>query len=145
VFCPFTAWLPAAYANAGYRQIASHIGKNSMSFSFAKLATFAAIALVSIAASSAASAQSATEIALSYKDKKFDPAEISAPANAPIVIKLKNLDAKAMEFESKTLKVEKVVAGSSDATINVRAQKPGRYEFFDEYNEKVARGALVVK
>jgi len=62
-----------------------------------------------------------------------------------IVIKLKNLDAKAMEFESKTLKVEKVVAGSSEGTINVRAQKPGRYEFFDEYNEKVARGALVVK
>ena len=89
--------------------------------------------------------QTATEIQLSYKDKKFDPAEISAPANTPIVIKLKNLDAKAMEFESKTLKVEKVVAGGGDATINVRAQKPGRYEFFDEYNEKVARGALVVK
>jgi len=50
------------------------------------------------------------------------------------------------EFESKTLHVEKVVAGNTDATINVRAQKPGRYEFFfDEYNEKVARGALVVK
>jgi hypothetical protein len=108
-----------------------------------KLTMFAAIALVSIAA--AARAQSATEIQLSYKDKKFDPAEISAPANTAIVIKLKNLDVKAMEFESKTLKVEKVVAGSSDATINVRAQKPGRYEFFDEYNEKVARGALVVK
>jgi hypothetical protein len=27
----------------------------------------------------------------------------------------------------------------------VRAQKAGRYEFFDEYNEKTARGALVVK
>src|SRR3954451_79388 len=93
----------------------------------------------------AAYAQQATEIQLSYKDKKFDPAEISAPANTPIVIKLKNLDAKAMEFESKTLRFEKVVAGSSDAVINVRAQKPGRYEFFDEYNEKVARGALVVK
>jgi Cupredoxin-like domain len=125
----------------------SQIGKASMSFSrmLPKLTMFAAIALASIAATSAANAQSATEIQLSYKDKKFDPAEISAPANAPIVIKLKNLDAKAMEFESKTLKVEKVVAGSSDATINVRAQKPGRYEFFDEYNEKVARGALVVK
>ena len=92
-----------------------------------------------------AQAENSVEIQLSYKDKKFDPAEINAPANTPIVIKLKNLDAKAMEFESKTLKVEKVVAGSSDATINVRAQKPGRYEFFDEYNEKVARGALVVK
>jgi hypothetical protein len=123
----------------------SHIGKASMSFSrtLPKLTMFAAIALVSI--SGAAFAQSATEIQLSYKDKKFDPAEINAPANTPIVIKLKNLDSKAMEFESKTLKVEKVVAASSDATINVRAQKPGRYEFFDEYNEKVARGALVVK
>jgi plastocyanin len=110
-----------------------------------KVTLLAAVALVSVAAAGAANAQSATEIQLSYKDKKFDPAEISAPANTPIVIKLKNLDAKAMEFESKTLKVEKVVAGSSDATINVRAQKPGRYEFFDEYNEKVARGALVVK
>jgi hypothetical protein len=126
---------------------ASHIGIASMSFSrmFLKLTPFAALALVSMAVTGHAHAQSATEIQLSYKDKKFDPAEISAPANTPIVIKLKNLDAKAMEFESKTLKVEKIVAGSSDATINVRAQKPGRYEFFDEYNEKVARGALVVK
>lgn len=114
-----------------------------MSFSVPKLTMFAALALVSMAG--IATAQNATEIQLSYKDKKFDPAEVSAPANTPIVIKLKNLDSKAMEFESKTLKVEKVVAGSSDATINVRAQKSGRYEFFDEYNEKVARGALVVK
>ena len=83
-----------------------------------KATLFAAAALFSVAATSAANAQGATEIQLSYKDKKFTPAEISAPANTAIVIKLKNLDAKAMEFESKTLKVEKVVAGSSDATIN---------------------------
>lgn len=109
---------------------------------------FSKTALLAIAfafAAATAQAQQATEIELSYKDKKFTPAEIGAPANTPIVIKLKNLDAKAMEFESKTLHVEKVVAGSTDAVINVRAQKPGRYEFFDEYNEKVARGALVVK
>ena len=117
----------------------------SLSRMLSKAALLAAAALLAVSATGAANAQSATEIQLSYKDKKFDPAEISAPANTPIVIKLKNLDAKAMEFESKTLKVEKVVAGSSDAVINVRAQKPGRYEFFDEYNEKVARGALVVK
>jgi hypothetical protein len=103
----------------------------------------AAIALVSVVG--AADAENAVEIQLSYKDKKFDPAEIGAPANTPIAIKLRNLDAGAMEFESKTLHVEKVVAAGGDATINVRAQKPGRYEFFDEYNEKTARGALVVK
>ena len=112
---------------------------------FSNTIFLAALSLASLSAASVAGAQTATAIQLSYKDKKFDPAEISAPANTPIVIKLKNLDAKAMEFESKTLKVEKVVAGGSDATINVRAQKPGRYEFVDEYNEKVARGTLVVK
>ncbi len=112
---------------------------------FSKIAFLAVFCLASVSVVTVAGAQTATEIQLSYKDKKFDPAEISVPANTPVVIKLKNLDAKAMEFESKTLKVEKVVAGGADATINVRAQKPGRYEFFDEYNEKVARGALVVK
>jgi hypothetical protein len=110
-----------------------------------KMTSLAVACLASILIVAGAQAQSATEIQLSYKDKKFDPAEISAPADTPVVIKLKNLDSKAMEFESKTLKVEKVVAAGGDATINVRAQKPGRYEFFDEYNEKVARGALVVK
>ena len=50
----------------------------------------------------AAHAQSGVEIALSYKDKKFDPPEISAPANTPIVIKFRNLDKDAMELESKT-------------------------------------------
>ena len=105
----------------------------------------AAFCAASAFAVGGAQAQQATEIALSYKDKKFTPAEITAPANTAIVIKLKNLDAKAMEFESKTLHVEKVVAAGTDAVINVRAQKPGRYEFFDEYNEKTARGALVVK
>jgi hypothetical protein len=68
----------------------------SLSRMLSKLTLLAAVALVSAAATGAANAQSATEIQLSYKDKKFDPAEISAPANTPIVIKLKNLDAKAM-------------------------------------------------
>ena len=80
----------------------SQIEMQHVSRSLPKLTMFAAIALASFAAAGAAIAQSATEIQLSYKDKKFDPAEVSAPANAPIVIKLRNLDAKAMEFESKT-------------------------------------------
>jgi hypothetical protein len=107
-----------------------------------KATLLAVLCLASVFA--AAQAQNATEIQLSYKNKKFDPAEIRAPAETPVVIKLRNFDANAMEFESKTLHVEKVVAGGSNAVINVRAQKPGRYEFFDDYNE-AARGALVVQ
>jgi hypothetical protein len=103
------------------------------------------VAFIAIAAAGVAHAQNSVEIALSYKDKKFDPPEISAPANTPIVIKFRNLDKDAMELESDSLKIEKVVAAGKDVTVKVKAQKPGRYEFFDEYNEKTARGALVVK
>jgi hypothetical protein len=102
-------------------------------------------AMIAFAITISARAENSVEIALSYKDRKFDPPEISAPANTPIVIKFRNLDNDAMELESDALHIEKVVAAGKDATIKVRAQKPGRYEFFDEYNEKTARGALVVK
>ena len=40
-----------------------------------------------------------------------------------------------MEFESKPLKFEKIVTGGGEATVNVRAQKPGRYEFYDDFHE----------
>ena len=102
-------------------------------------------AIIAFAIAVGARAENSVEIALSYKDKKFDPPEISAPANTPVVIKFRNLDTDAMELESDSLHIEKVVAAGKDATIKVRGQKPGRYEFFDEYNEKTARGALVVK
>jgi len=110
-----------------------------------KAGLIAVLGLAPIAAAGSAHAQAAVEIQLSYKDKKFDPAEIGAPANTPVVIKFRNLDKDAMELESDSLHIEKVVAAGKEATIKVKAQKPGRYEFFDEYNEKTARGALVVK
>jgi hypothetical protein len=37
-----------------------------------------------------------------------------------------------------------VVAAGSEGVINVRALKPGRYEFYDDFNDK-ARGALTVQ
>ena len=79
------------------------------------------------------------------KDHKFDPAELQAPANKPIALRVKNLDSTPMEFESKTLRVEKVLSGNSEAVINIRPQKAERYEFFDEFHEKTTRGVLVVK
>ena len=53
-----------------------------------KATILVAVCAASVSAITMARAQSATEIQLSYKDKKFDPAEISAPVNTPIVIKL---------------------------------------------------------
>jgi len=105
--------------------------------------TLATLCLAAMLPLAAANAQQATEVQVTY-DGAFQPAELRAPAGKPITVKVKNNSAKAMEFESKTLKVEKVVPSKGEAVVNVRAQKAGRYEFFDEFNEK-ARGTLVVE
>jgi hypothetical protein len=89
-------------------------------------------------------AQQATEVHLTYSKGQFQPGAVQAPADKPVIFRVKNLDAKAMEFESTSLRVEKVVAANSEGVINVRALKPGRYEFYDDFNDK-ARGALNVQ
>ena len=106
--------------------------------------TIAASCAIAMFSSTPSRAQQATEIRLTYSNGQFQPSQVSAPADKPIVFRVKNADAKAMEFESKSLRVEKVVAANSEGVINVRALKPGRYEFYDDFNEK-ARGALTVQ
>jgi heme/copper-type cytochrome/quinol oxidase subunit 2 len=106
--------------------------------------TLAAVCGIATLAVSPSQAQQATEIQLSYSKGQFQPSEVRAPADKPVTFRVKNLDAKAMEFESPSLRVEKVVAANSEGVINVRALKPGRYEFYDDFNDK-ARGALIVQ
>lgn len=91
-----------------------------------------------------ARAQQGTSIQITVKDHRFQPAEIRAPANKPLVLRVRNLDSTAMEFESVSLRVEKVVAPNGEGIINVRALTPGRYEFFDDFHQET-RGALVAE
>jgi len=100
--------------------------------------------VVGLLAGVPAHAQQAVEVQVSYSKGQFQPGELRAPADKPITLRVKNLDAKPMEFESKSLRVEKVVAANGEGVINVRALKPGRYEFYDDFNEK-ARGTLTVQ
>src|SRR3979409_1114424 len=104
--------------------------------------TLAALCAMAMLASPS-QAQQAAEIQVTYSNGQFQPSEVRAPADKPITLRVRNADAKAMEFESKSLRVEKAVAANSEGVINVRALKPGRYEFYDDFNEK-ARGALTV-
>lgn len=109
-----------------------------------KRLTLAALCAIATLQAVPSQAQQATEIRLTYSKGQFQPSEVSAPADKPISFRVKNLDAKAMEFESTSLRVEKVVAAGTEGVINVRALKPGRYEFYDDFNDK-ARGALTVQ
>jgi hypothetical protein len=65
-------------------------------------------------------------------------------ANVPITLRVKNLDSTPMEFESVSLRVEKVVTPNSEGVIRLRPLAPGRYNFFDDFNQE-ANGVLVVK
>ena len=100
-------------------------------------------AALAVGAAPAALAQDTT-LQITLQNGKFSPAELQAPANKPLVIVIKNNDAKPMEFESVSLRVEKVVAAKGQGSVRVRALAPGRYEFFDDFN-KNTRGTLVVQ
>jgi len=85
------------------------------------------------------------EVPLTIENHRFSPAELKVKANAPFVIVVTNKDKTPEEFESKELKLEKVVPPGQTVKIRVRALKPGTYKFFGEYNEKTAQGKIVAE
>jgi hypothetical protein len=104
---------------------------------------FAILALASLFAAPAVAQQATVHI--SIKDHKFSPSEPRAPANQPFAIVVKNLDSTASEFESKTLRVEKVVAPGGEITMQIRPLNPGRYHFFDDFHQDTTDGDLIVE
>jgi hypothetical protein len=92
-----------------------------------------------------AAAAEAVTLHTSIKDHRFQPAELKAPPNTPITLVVRNLDPTPEEFESRTLRVEKVVAGNSEITIQLRPLAPGRYRFFGDFNQATAQGALIAE
>jgi hypothetical protein len=107
--------------------------------------TFAILMLISMPVGlTGALAQETVTIGLTVKNHQFQPNEIRAPANKRIVLKIKNLDSTAMEFESVSLRVEKVIVAGGEGTINIRPLAPGRYNFFDDFNPQ-NKGTLVVE
>ena len=82
-------------------------------------------------------------IGLTLGGNAFAPAEVRAPAGQKFHLKVENQTAAPAEFESATLKVEKVIAPGRSAVVRLGPLEPGRYAFSDEFNPK-ATGTLVV-
>lgn len=99
----------------------------------------------SIALPFAAHADDPVAIGLTLKDHQFEPAEIKAPAGKPIEITLKNEDAGFEEFDSDSLRTEKIVTAHGTITIKLKPLAAGRYPFQGEYHAKTAQGMLVVE
>ncbi len=107
------------------------------------LASLLLAALVALPA--AAFAEDAVSIDLILKDHKFQPTEIKAPSGKAIAITLKNEDEAAEEFDSDSLRTEKVVARGGTVTIRLKPLAAGRYPFQGEYHANTAQGVLIVE
>ena len=88
---------------------------------------------------------SAPPIPVMLKNHVFSPAEITVKANQPVALEVTNADAVADEFDSDSLKVEKVIAGGQKGVVRIRPLPPGRYPFMGEYHAKTAQGVVIAQ
>lgn len=93
----------------------------------------------------AALAAGEPEFNLTIENHKFAPDRIEVPAGQKVKFIVENKDATPEEFDSKDLKVEKVIPGKTKGVIFIGPLKPGEYKFVGEFNEKTAKGVVVAK
>jgi hypothetical protein len=84
-------------------------------------------------------------LTLTIRDHVFSPVEVKVPANKRVELTVVNEDTTPEEFDSKALKVEKVIAGKSKGVVRIGPLKPGRYPFIGEYHESTAKGVVVAE
>jgi hypothetical protein len=106
-------------------------------------AALLSFALIFVAAAPVAAQEPSYTLVI--KDHRFQPTEIEIPANKKIALVVKNEDPTPEEFESTELRREKVVPGGQQITVYIGPVKPGRYEFFGDFNPTTARGHIIAK
>jgi plastocyanin len=108
-------------------------------------AAAAVVALVLALAASPGMAADAVVFDLIAKDGVFQPSELRAPAGRKLKIKIRNEGDEPIEFESVSLRKEKVLGPGATSAVIIAPLDPGRYEFFDEFHPDTGRGFIVVE
>ena len=85
------------------------------------------------------------EFQIVIKDHRFTPADLEVPAGTKIRLVVVNQDPTPEEFESYDFDREKIVPGNGRIVVFVGPLKPGKYEYFGEFNMATARGRLIAK
>lgn len=105
---------------------------------------FALVALPFLLTAAPADVQ-AQEFTITIKDHRFTPAELKVPANTRFVITVVNDDPTPEEFESRPMKVEKVIPSKSKGVVRIGPLAPGRYPFVGEFHEATAKGVVIAE
>ena len=85
------------------------------------------------------------EVALAIENNRFQPEEIKIKAGAAWVLVITNKDKAPEEFESRDLRIEKVIPAGKTVRLRMPALKAGAYGFVGEYHEKTAKGRIVAE
>lgn len=85
----------------------------------------------------------AEEVHLHIRNHQFEPERLQVPTGKKIRLIVHNDDPTPEEFESNSLKREKIIKGNSKATIFIGPLAAGEYDFFGEFHMDTAKGLLI--
>jgi plastocyanin len=105
-----------------------------------------AVALLAVGATAVGTlAADSPEIPVAIEKNRFVPDEMRVKAGIPFVLVVTNKDGGPEEFESKELRIEKVIPAGKTVRLRMPPLKPGSYPFVGEYHAKTAKGRIVAE
>jgi plastocyanin len=107
--------------------------------------TFFLALLLALTAAPARAADDLLVYKLDVRDGVFEPATLEVPAGKRFKIEISNVGKGPIEFESRDLRQEKVLAPGAKSSVVITALKPGTYTFFDEYHIDLPKGKIIAK
>ncbi len=108
-------------------------------------AVLACAALLAAAGPATASASELPAVTLTLRDGRFEPEPLEGPARTKFKIVLHNAGTGPAEFESESLRLEKVLSAGARSFVVVQPRPPGTYDMFDEFHPRAPRGRIVLK
>lgn len=84
-------------------------------------------------------------VEIKLENHVFTPDVIKIPEGVKIKLIVHNMDPSMEEFDSPSLKREKILRSRSKTNIILAPLKKGRYDFIGEFHADTAKGSLVVE
>lgn len=84
-------------------------------------------------------------IELTIRNHKFHPARVEVPAGRLFTLRVRNSDGTPEHFDSRDLRIEKVIRGNSVGVMTIRPLAPGEYRFVGENHADTAKGVMIAR
>src|SRR5216117_1828822 len=80
-----------------------------------------------------------------HRGEPLPAEEVRVKAGAPFVLVVTNRDPGPEEFESRELRIEKVIPSGKTVRLRMPALKAGTYPIVGEYHAKTAKGRIIAE